>query len=99
MSTAATEPTAASRDQTWHGLTAEEAASALTGHPAVRLAEPNRGFAVNGILLVGALVAIPLVIGLLTAIPAWRAAAAGTGAAPARAKRRRPGADAADAGA
>jgi ABC-type lipoprotein release transport system permease subunit len=54
-----------------------------------RLAEPNRGFAVNGVLLVGALVLIPLVIALLTAIPAWRAAAAGTAERPVRSRRRR----------
>src|SRR5215207_1373549 len=53
-----------------------------------RLAEPNRGIAVNGVLLAGALVVIPLVICLLAAIPAWRAAGAGTAASPTRVRRR-----------
>jgi putative ABC transport system permease protein len=53
-----------------------------------RLAEPNRGISVNLVVLIGGLVLIPLVIGALVAIPAWRAASTGTGDARARARRR-----------
>jgi ABC-type lipoprotein release transport system permease subunit len=55
-----------------------------------RLAEPNRGIALNLAVLLGGLVLIPLVISALVAIPAWRASAGHAGS-PVRVRRRRVG--------
>jgi ABC-type lipoprotein release transport system permease subunit len=54
-----------------------------------RLAEPNRGISVNIAVLLAGLVLIPLLIGALVAVPAWRAASSGTTGARVRTRRRR----------